>query len=79
MAGIPITRIYRPRMLIGNKNKSRQTELIAQKLSFTFDFLTLGSMRKYNSVKTDYLAKKVVGKSMNVNIKESTIQIHSFE
>ncbi len=64
-AGIPKTLIYRPGMLIGKRNESRPGEFIAQKLSFLFDFFMLGSMKKYHSVKADYLAMRIVRNCMN--------------
>jgi len=59
-AGILKTLIYRPGMLIGKRNESRPGEFIAQKLSFLFDLFMIGSMKKYHSVKANYLANKLV-------------------
>jgi uncharacterized protein YbjT (DUF2867 family) len=59
-AGIQKTIIYRPGMLIGKRNESRPGEFIAQKLSFLFDLFMIGSMKKYHSVKANYLANKLV-------------------
>jgi uncharacterized protein YbjT (DUF2867 family) len=77
VAGIPKTLIYRPGMLIGKRNESRPGEFIAQKLSFLFDFFMLGSMKKYHSVKADYLAKKVVENCLSNKNGYST-EIHYF-
>jgi uncharacterized protein YbjT (DUF2867 family) len=54
------TIIYRPGMLIGKRNESRPGEFIAQKLSFLFDLFMIGSMKKYHSVKAEYLAQSIV-------------------
>ena len=59
-AGIQKTIIYRPGMLIGKRNESRPGEFIAQKISFLFDLFMIGSMKKYHSVKANYLANKLV-------------------
>ena len=63
-AGIPKTIIYRPGMLIGKRNESRPGEFIAQKLSFIFDLFMIGSMKKYHSVKAEYLAKMIINSSL---------------
>lgn len=75
--GIPKTHVYRPGMLIGKRNESRPGEFIAQKLSFLFDFFMLGSMKKYHSVKADYLARKVVENCLS-NKKGHSSEIHYF-
>lgn len=78
-AGISKTLIYRPGMLIGNRNESRPGEFIAQKLSFLFDFFMLGSMKKYHSVKAEYLASRIVRNSLNDRINKNTIQFYPFK
>ena len=78
-AGIPKTLIYRPGMLIGKRNESRPGEFIAQKLSFLFDFFMLGSMKKYHSVKADYLARKVMENCLSNTRSKNSIQFYPFE
>ena len=78
-AGIPKTLIYRPGMLIGKRNESRPGEFIAQKLSFLFDFFMLGSMKKYHSVKAEYLASMIVRNCLNDRIDKNTIQFYPFK
>jgi uncharacterized protein YbjT (DUF2867 family) len=78
-AGISKTNVYRPGMLIGKRNESRPGEFIAQKLSFLFDFLMLGSMKKYHSVKADYLAMRIVRNCLNDRIDKNTIQFYPFK
>jgi uncharacterized protein YbjT (DUF2867 family) len=77
-AGILKTLIYRPGMLIGKRNESRPGEFIAQKLSFLFDLFMIGSMKKYHSVKADYLAAKVVKNCLKKDKKVSDIQFYPF-
>jgi uncharacterized protein YbjT (DUF2867 family) len=76
---IPKTLIYRPGMLIGKRNESRPGEFIAQKLSFLFDLFMLGSMKKYHSVKADYLASMIVENCLNDRIDKNTIQFYPFK
>ena len=76
-AGISKTLIYRPGMLIGKRNESRPEEFIAQKLSFIFDLFMIGSMKKYHSVKAEYLARKVVENCLS-NKKLLSSEIHYF-
>ena len=76
---IPKTLIYRPGMLIGKRNESRPGEFIAQKLSFLFDFFMLGSMKKYHSVKADYLARKVMENCLSNTRSKNSIQFYPFE
>ena len=78
-AGIPKTLIYRPGMLIGKRNESRPGEFIAQKLSFLFDLFMLGSMKKYHSVKADYLARKVMENCLSNTRSKNSIQFYPFE
>lgn len=78
-AGIPKTLIYRPGMLIGKRNESRPGEFIAQKLSFLLDFFMLGSMKKYHSVKAEYLASRIVRNCLNDRIDKNTIQFYPFK
>ena len=78
-AEIPKTLIYRPGMLIGKRNESRPGEFIAQKLSFLFDFFMLGSMKKYHSVKADYLARKVMENCLSNTRSKNSIQFYPFE
>jgi hypothetical protein len=69
-------------MLIGKRNESRPGEFIAQKLSFLFDFFMLGSMKKYHSVKADYLASMIVENCLNDRIDridKNTIQFYPFK
>jgi uncharacterized protein YbjT (DUF2867 family) len=78
-AEIPKTLIYRPGMLIGKRNESRPGEFIAQKLSFLFDLFMLGSMKKYHSVKADYLARKVMENCLSNTRSKNSIQFYPFE
>jgi uncharacterized protein YbjT (DUF2867 family) len=78
-AGILKTLIYRPGMLIGKRNESRPGEFIAQKLSFLFDLFMIGSMKKYHSVKADYLANTIVKSCLNDRIDKNTIQFYPFK
>jgi hypothetical protein len=57
-------------MLIGKRNESRPGEFIAKKLSFIFDLFMIGSMKKYHSVKAEYLAKMIINSSLK-NDKQS--------
>ncbi|MFM7662818.1 MAG: hypothetical protein ACKO6A_09140, partial [Bacteroidota bacterium] len=75
---IPKTLIYRPGMLIGKRNESRPGEFIAQKLSFLFDLFMIGSMKKYHSVKAEYLADKIIKKKFDPNKNEDVIFFYPF-
>jgi hypothetical protein len=66
-------------MLIGKRNESRPGEFIAQKLSFLFDLFMIGSMKKYHSVKADYLANTIVKNCLNDRIDKNTIQFYPFK
>lgn len=77
-AGIPKTIIYRPGMLIGKRNESRPGEFIAQKLSFIFDLLMIGTLKKYHSVKAEYLARSIVQNFIKSKDSELSVKFYPF-
>ena len=57
------TFIYRPSVLIGNRNESRPMETISQKLMPFFDLFMQGKLKKYHSISAKQVAKAIIENS----------------
>jgi uncharacterized protein YbjT (DUF2867 family) len=57
------TFIYRPSVLIGNRNESRPMETISQKLMPFFDLFMLGNLKKYHSISAKQVAEAMIENS----------------
>lgn len=70
----PQTIIYRPSLLIGRREEFRFGEFIAQKLAPLFDFLLIGSLKKYHSITANKVAiavlKRVLSNGTKIEILE---------
>ncbi len=71
--------IYRPGLLIGKRSEFRFGELIAQKISFIFDFFMIGSLKKYHSVKAEYLAEAILSNIKKAKTNQSIIEYYPFK
>lgn len=71
--------IYRPGLLIGKRSEFRFGELIAQKISFVFDLFMIGSLKKYHSVKAEYLADAILSNIQKTKTNQSTIEYYPFK
>jgi uncharacterized protein YbjT (DUF2867 family) len=66
--------ILRPSLLIGKRQEFRLGETIAIKIAPLLDLLTLGSLRRYHSIRAE-----TVGKAMLVTAKLRTTGTHVYE
>jgi len=55
--------IFRPAVLLGNRDESRPGESIAQFFFKLFDFLLLGPLKKFRGVKYDKVARAMIDKA----------------
>jgi uncharacterized protein YbjT (DUF2867 family) len=59
-SGIPSTSVFRPSMLLGNREESRPAERVGQVIMKTFSFAIAGSFRKYKPVNAVDVAKAML-------------------
>ena len=56
--------IYYPGLLIGKRNETRLLEYIGQNISPFIDALLIGKMKKYRSIRVDYIALHMIKSKM---------------
>jgi uncharacterized protein YbjT (DUF2867 family) len=57
--------IYQPSLLVGNRSENRLGEKIAIQVMPIFEFLMLGPMKKYRSIKVEDVAKGIINTAEN--------------
>ncbi|MBK8548808.1 MAG: NAD-dependent epimerase/dehydratase family protein [Saprospiraceae bacterium] len=64
---LPLSRltIFRPSLLLGNRNESRSGEKWAEKISSLLSFMFFGPFKNYKPVKASDVAEKMVRMAMN--------------
>ncbi len=58
--GIPHLYLYRPSLLIGNRKETRFGEDIGKFFAPLFNFLMIGALSKYKSMKVEHLAESII-------------------
>ena len=66
--------IFRPSVLLGQRNENRWGEQIAGRIGKFFDAITGGMLTKYKPIEADVVAKAMVGAAQKIN---KGIHIHS--
>tara|TARA_B100001093_G_C26806521_1_gene1005731 strand:+ start:309 stop:953 length:645 start_codon:yes stop_codon:yes gene_type:complete len=62
--GFHTVNIYLPGLLIGKRNEKRFLESIGQKISPIINLLLVGKMKKYRSIKADFIAAHMIKSKM---------------
>lgn len=58
--GIPAVHLFRPSLLLGNRNEKRMGERVGALFMTTFDFLFRGKMAKYRAIPAEVVANAMV-------------------
>ena len=68
------TFIYRPSILIGKRETARPIEWLSQRISSLINPLLLGHLKKYRSISSEKVAKKIINE-----LKKNKVGMHYFE